>query len=147
MLLRFSVAASLKRHLQRHSGIRPHVCSKCGKSFVRSDELTAHERLHSNRNRFPCPVCGKGWDDWSMELFLIDHLLLMMMVGLTWARLLFVINDDDDYYFNKDQLLMMISLRRRWFTYFIDYCKNLETLQYSRIHVIRYCFNFLASNF
>ncbi len=40
----FSTGSSLKRHIQEHSGDRPHECQFCGNSFVQKSSIKKHIR-------------------------------------------------------------------------------------------------------
>ncbi|GLH09699.1 Krueppel homolog 1, partial [Gryllus bimaculatus] len=43
---RFTVLGSLKRHMLKHTGIKPFSCVVCGKKFSRKDYLQLHCKLH-----------------------------------------------------------------------------------------------------
>ncbi|BHF64996.1 Early growth response protein 3 [Sparganum proliferum] len=43
----------------RPSSEKPHMCTDCGKSFSRSDELTRHKRIHSGAKPFHCKECHR----------------------------------------------------------------------------------------
>ncbi|KAK7433452.1 hypothetical protein CaCOL14_013417 [Colletotrichum acutatum] len=49
----YSQAKHLKRHLLRHTGDRPHMCSLCRNTFARSDVLKRHSRRCPNRRGNP----------------------------------------------------------------------------------------------
>lgn len=48
----------LKTHLKKHSGIKEHVCSTCGKAFMERSHLIRHERIHSGDKPFKCDRCN-----------------------------------------------------------------------------------------
>lgn len=49
-----------KRHEQRvHSGIKPHKCLECGRSFAWKVCLTKHQQSHTGEKPFECWLCEK----------------------------------------------------------------------------------------
>lgn len=54
---RFSRACDLRRHLQVHTGYRPHKCAWCGRFFSRKDHLKTHIRTHTGEKPFACETC------------------------------------------------------------------------------------------
>ncbi|XP_068626551.1 uncharacterized protein [Battus philenor] len=57
----FRTASKLVRHARRHTGERRHVCTACGRAFLRREHLREHHaRQHSPRTRPPhaCPHHG-----------------------------------------------------------------------------------------
>ena len=34
-------------HMLKHSGVKPHQCHHCGKSFARKEHMWEHIRIHS----------------------------------------------------------------------------------------------------
>ena len=57
----FNFHHSLKLHLYKHSGARPHKCGLCQKSYLTSNHLKNHvEAVHINSKKYVCNVCNKG---------------------------------------------------------------------------------------
>ena len=52
-------------------GEKPYTCQYCELKFVRSDELTRHERKHTGEKPFDCEFCKKSYSR-------MDHLRLHM---------------------------------------------------------------------
>uniref|UniRef100_A0A7S0GZN5 C2H2-type domain-containing protein n=1 Tax=Amorphochlora amoebiformis TaxID=1561963 RepID=A0A7S0GZN5_9EUKA len=62
----FSTRFSLKRHMKKHTGERPHICPyNCGKRFAEKSTLTRHVRIHTGEKPYICkfPGCGKSFAD------------------------------------------------------------------------------------
>ncbi|XP_055731969.1 uncharacterized protein LOC129819604 [Salvelinus fontinalis] len=53
--------ATLKLHLQTHSGVRRFTCKVCGKMFITFSSFSAHEKTHWPVKPYACSVCGKGF--------------------------------------------------------------------------------------
>lgn len=57
------VAASvLRKHLALHSGLKPHLCELCGRTFALRSYLNAHNRMHHFQEEerpkpFKCKSC------------------------------------------------------------------------------------------
>jgi len=49
----------LHNHLANHSGIKPHTCTICGKSFSFRTNMLQHMCLHTGIFPFSCKKCGK----------------------------------------------------------------------------------------
>ncbi|XP_053696779.1 zinc finger protein 62 homolog [Sabethes cyaneus] len=55
----FARKANLRLHMTTH-GVRPHVCSVCGKSFARIESLRSHEqRCATGDKGLSCDECGR----------------------------------------------------------------------------------------
>jgi len=52
-----SKKSQLESHMRSHAGVRPHVCSICGRRFLEKSHLVRHERIHFNERPFKCEEC------------------------------------------------------------------------------------------
>lgn len=44
-----------------HTGVRPHSCSICPKSFIQATQLRAHMFNHTGENGFACEICERSF--------------------------------------------------------------------------------------
>ncbi|XP_036278593.1 zinc finger protein 613 isoform X1 [Pipistrellus kuhlii] len=49
---------------------KPHVCSECGKDFIKKSRLTDHQRVHTGEKPHGCSICGKAF---SRKFRLTEH--------------------------------------------------------------------------
>ncbi|XP_037088067.1 zinc finger protein 502-like [Pollicipes pollicipes] len=58
----FSSQATLRGHMYRHSGLKPHKCDVCGVAFRTPSSLFMHKRYHHSTERpYTCNFCPKGF--------------------------------------------------------------------------------------
>ena len=50
-----------KRHVMIHTGVKPHKCDFCGKSFCDRTNLKYHRLIHLENKPFTCKLCGRGF--------------------------------------------------------------------------------------
>lgn len=64
MSIRFNFdRGTLAGHKLVHSGVKPHYCMVCNKSFALRSNLTVHMRLHTGETPYHCNVCPKKFYD------------------------------------------------------------------------------------
>ncbi|XP_004593280.2 zinc finger and BTB domain-containing protein 11 [Ochotona princeps] len=52
---------SLRIHMLKHTGVKPHACQVCGKSFIYKHGLKLHQSLHQTQKQFQCELCVKSF--------------------------------------------------------------------------------------
>ncbi|KAF9652277.1 hypothetical protein BDM02DRAFT_3069696, partial [Thelephora ganbajun] len=61
----FSEVATLQQHMRRHTQEKPYECDHpgCGKRFAIMGALTIHKRMHNGDKPFKCPQCDKAFSE------------------------------------------------------------------------------------
>ncbi|KAM5209300.1 zinc finger protein 350-like isoform 2-T2 [Hipposideros larvatus] len=65
-----STKAQLIKHQKTQKMERPHVCSECGKAFMKKSWLTDHQIIHTGEKPHRCGLCGKAF---SRKFMLTEH--------------------------------------------------------------------------
>ena len=50
--------SSMKRHIRKHTGVKPYYCDICGYQAARKDTLSRHLRTHTGVKPYHCDICG-----------------------------------------------------------------------------------------
>ena len=67
---------NLARHSRIYTGVRPHVCNKCGRGFIEKHNLSNHMRVHKGDWRFVCEEYG---NQFMYKQNLVKHIILDMV--------------------------------------------------------------------
>lgn len=57
----FNNRQNLRRHVQTHTGDKPHQCDICFISFLRLSHLQRHIRTHTGEKPYSCSLCAKSF--------------------------------------------------------------------------------------
>ncbi|XP_009193400.2 LOW QUALITY PROTEIN: zinc finger protein 613 [Papio anubis] len=49
------------KHQQTQKIDKPHVCTECGKAFLKKSRLIYHQRVHTGEKPHGCSICGKAF--------------------------------------------------------------------------------------
>ncbi|XP_073520724.1 zinc finger and BTB domain-containing protein 11 [Phyllobates terribilis] len=52
---------SLRLHMLKHTGVKPHECKICQKTFTHKHGLKMHQALHDTHKQFKCVLCDKSF--------------------------------------------------------------------------------------
>ncbi|KAI8738678.1 zinc finger protein Xfin [Biomphalaria glabrata] len=64
----------LRRHMRRHSDVKPYICTQCGAAFKRKDHLKVHKNTHNNARPHTCPHCSYGTHrKYRLKLHILTH--------------------------------------------------------------------------
>ena len=55
----FYSSATLKKHMNKHTGARPYKCTICGKGFTQPGNTKRHMESHSLVSSYECPICKR----------------------------------------------------------------------------------------
>ncbi|XP_007955415.1 zinc finger protein 350-like [Orycteropus afer afer] len=62
--------SQLIKHQKTHKIEKPHICSECGKAFIKESWLIHHQRIHTGEKPHRCSLCGKAF---SKKYKLTEH--------------------------------------------------------------------------
>ncbi|XP_064150217.1 zinc finger protein 613-like isoform X2 [Loxodonta africana] len=65
-----STKSQLIKHQKTHKIEKPHVCSECGKTFIRKSFLIEHLVIHTGEKPYRCSLCGETF---FKKFKLIEH--------------------------------------------------------------------------
>jgi hypothetical protein len=57
----FASRQKVKRHVQSHTGHRPHTCPECGQSFSEAATLQQHQRRHSKESTYSLDISSASF--------------------------------------------------------------------------------------
>ena len=60
-----------KRHINKHTGEKPHQCNQCDYATINSDNLKKHRRTHSGGKPHRCTMCFQNTNDFSPSFLLL----------------------------------------------------------------------------
>ena len=59
--MKFFEKCYLKRHMLKHSGVKPYSCCVCSKSFRTKRTLNDHMKIHTGEKLFTCTICSSSF--------------------------------------------------------------------------------------
>ncbi|XP_027947187.1 zinc finger protein 350 isoform X3 [Eumetopias jubatus] len=65
-----STKSQFIKHQKTQKTDKPHVCSECGKAFIKKSWLTDHQIIHTGEKPHRCSLCGKAF---SRKFMLTEH--------------------------------------------------------------------------
>jgi uncharacterized Zn-finger protein len=64
----FTIIWNLLDHVRMHKGVKPHLCTMCGKRFTQMGNFRKHMRTHEDtdinkRKKHQCSTCGRRYTE------------------------------------------------------------------------------------
>uniref|UniRef100_A0A8D1FEP0 Zinc finger protein 613 n=3 Tax=Sus scrofa TaxID=9823 RepID=A0A8D1FEP0_PIG len=109
---------------------KPHVCTECGKAFVKKSRLIDHQRVHTGEKPHGCSVCGKAF---SRKSRLSEH--QKTHIGEKW----YACTECDKAFPKKSRLLLHQKTHTGEKPYVCDECgkgfiKKSRLINHQRVH-------------
>ncbi|XP_067129076.1 zinc finger protein 436-like [Centruroides vittatus] len=61
MAKNFVQKSALDNHRKIHLKVKPHICTRCNRSFSDPSTLKKHERTHTREKPYKCTRCNRGF--------------------------------------------------------------------------------------